>query len=122
MRRYYIFGGLVITTLLFAYCHSAKKATSSTTTTTSTAGKMTYTANVQSIVMMHCAPCHIPAQGGNKKALDTYAGVRDNIDDIIHRIEMDSTERGFMPFRHPKLSDSTIAMFKQWKTDGFPEN
>ncbi len=121
MRRYYIFGGLVITTLLFAYCHSAKKATSSTTTT-STAGKMTYTANVQSIVMMHCAPCHIPAQGGNKKALDTYAGVRDNIDDIIHRIQMDSTERGFMPFRHPKLSDSTVAIFTQWKTDGFPEN
>ena len=69
-----------------------------------------------------CAPCHIPAQGGNKKALDTYAGVKDNIDDIIRRIELNPGDMGFMPFKHPKLPDSTIAMIKQWKTDGMPEN
>jgi hypothetical protein len=31
-------------------------------------------------------------------------------------------ERGFMPFKKTaKLSDSTIAVFKQWKEDGLGE-
>lgn len=79
---------------------------------------VTYEANVQKLVVANCSPCHIPASGGNKLALDTYEGVSKNIDDIINRIEKNPTDRGFMPFKHAKLSDSTINVFKQWKADG----
>ena len=42
---------------------------------------------------------------------------------MIRRIELNPTDKGFMPFRKTeKLSDSTIAVFKQWKADGMLEN
>ena len=78
-------------------------------------------ANVQPIISMSCAPCHIPPQG-NKKPLDTYATAKEDIDDIIARISKTPGERGFMPMRHPKLSADTINTFVKWKEDGLLEN
>lgn len=79
---------------------------------------LTYEANVQQLVTANCSPCHIPASGGKKLALDSYNAVSKNIDDIIRRIELNPSDRDFMPFKHEKLSDSTINVFKQWKLDG----
>jgi hypothetical protein len=72
--------------------------------------------------MNNCSPCHIPAKGGNKKAYDNYGNVKNDIDDIIRRISLNPGDRGFMPFKHAKLSDSTIAVFVKWKADGLAEN
>lgn len=120
MRKCLVFASLLMTVLVFAYCSHSKKATSSTSSTTMP--KATYSAGINSIMVASCAPCHIPAQGGRVKALDTYAGVKDEIDDIIRRIELNPEDKGFMPMKHPKLSDSTIAIIKQWKADGMLEN
>jgi len=77
--------------------------------------------NIAPIVASSCTPCHIPSKGGNKEAYDKYDNVKKDIDGILHRIQLNPTDKGFMPFRHDKLSDSTIAVIKQWKDAGMIE-
>ncbi len=114
MKKLIILSSMAALALVLANCSGAKKATA--------APKLNFEANLQSVVMTECAPCHIPAKGGNKKPYDNYANVKMDIDEIIRRIEMNPGERGFMPFRKTtKLSDSTIALFKQWRADGVIE-
>lgn len=115
MKKYFVLSAIITTVFVFSNCSSTKKATA-------TKPALTYEANVQAVVLANCSPCHIPAKGGFKKAYDTYASVKADIDQIIRRIELNPGERGFMPFKKTqKLSDSTIAIFKQWKTDGLNE-
>jgi len=83
--------------------------------------KMNYETNVKPLIVANCAPCHLPDKGGRKKPYDTFAPVLADIDNIIARIDMHPGDRGFMPFKRERLSDSTIAIFKQWKTDGLLE-
>jgi hypothetical protein len=98
---------------LFAlpFCTSTKKVA------TAEPLKLTYASALQPIIMSNCSPCHIPPKG-NKKAYDNYANVKSDIDEIITRIQKDPSEKGFMPFKHAKLPDSTIQVFVQWKADG----
>ena len=100
--------------LIFSNCSGSKKVAT-------VAPKSTYETNIQTLVMNNCTPCHIPAKGGNKKAYDNFANVKSDIDEIIRRVELNPGDKGFMPFKHPKLSDSTIMVFKQWKADGMLE-
>ena len=100
--------------VLFQYCSSTKKARKDTP-------KVTYTANVAPLITANCSPCHIPPRG-NKEPLHTYEAAKKNIDESIRRIQLNPTDKGFMPFKHPKLSDSTIQVFVQWKADGLLEN
>ena len=117
MKKLTVFSLLVATVAIFSYCGSSKKAAKAEAKTVSV-----YAANVETAVMNNCAPCHFTSKGGNKKALDTYASVRDNIDDIIKRIELNPTDKGFMPFKKTaKLDEATINLFKQWKADGSVE-
>lgn len=119
MKSYSVLFLLVATVFVFSYCSSSKKATASKTETP----KMSYANSVQTLIVGNCSPCHIPEKGGRKKAYDNFANVKTDIDDIIRRIELNPHERGFMPFKkEAKLSDSTIAVFKQWKADGLLEN
>jgi hypothetical protein len=53
--------------------------------------------------------------------LNTYTAVSSSIDDIVTRIQLHPGEKGFMPFKRARLSDSTINVFKQWKADGLLE-
>lgn len=119
MKRYSVLFLLVATVFVFSYCSSSKKATASKTEIP----KMSYANSVQTLIVGNCSPCHIPEKGGRKKAYDTFANVKTDIDEIIRRIELNPHERGFMPFKkEAKLSDSTIAVLKQWKADGLLEN
>ncbi len=82
--------------------------------------KVTYMANVQPTIVANCSPCHFPPKG-SKKALNNYDSVRINIDEMITRIERQPGEKGFMPFKHSRLADSTIMVFVNWKKDGLLE-
>ena len=82
--------------------------------------KLTYLANVQPLMMTNCTPCHFPPRG-NKKPYDTYTATMGDIDPILERIQKNPGDKGFMPFKHAKLSDSTINVFVQWKKDGLLE-
>lgn len=108
-----IFGGTVVA---FTNCGSTQKVT------TVPAPKSTWESNLQTVVMANCSPCHIPGNGGRKRAYDNFANVKTDIDEIIRRIELNPSDKGFMPFRKTeKLSDSVINVFKQWKADGMIE-
>jgi hypothetical protein len=97
---------------ILTQCSSSKKAA---------AQKLTYTNNIQPLLLNNCTPCHFPDKGGRMKAYNTYTAVKDDIDEIIRRIELQPGQKGFMPFKHPRLSDSTINIFKQWKASGLAE-
>ena len=115
MKKIYVFAGVAVLAMSLTYCSSSKKAAA--------APKTTYTANVSTVIAGNCAPCHIPSKGGNKKAYDNYANVKADIDDIIRRIELNPTDRGFMPFKKTeKLPADVIAVFKKFKEDGALEN
>jgi mono/diheme cytochrome c family protein len=120
-----IYAGLFLlgAAVAFTYCSSSKKSTGTAATTPAAPAKqlVNYQANVMSIIQTNCAPCHFPDKGGNKKALDSYASVKANVDEIIRRIELQPTDRGFMPNRKPKLADADINTIKQWKADGLTE-
>lgn len=121
MKKLFLLTTLAGAVLILVNCGPSKKASASTPPPPTP--KLTYDANMQTVVMANCSPCHIPAKGGNKKAYDNYDNVKSDIDEIIRRIELNPGERGFMPFKkQAKLSDSTIAVFKQWKTDGMLQN
>lgn len=116
MKKYFILGSLASAILIFANCSNTKKVAATP------APKLNFETNVQTLIAANCVPCHIPAKGGNKRPYDNFANVKADIDEIIRRIELNPGERGFMPFKKAaKLSDSTIAVFKQWKADGLLE-
>jgi hypothetical protein len=112
------FFGVIITLLIYAFifsnCGTAKKATAE-------APKITYESSIQPLISSNCTPCHIPSKGGNKKAYDNFANVKTDIDEMIRRIQLNPGDKGFMPFKHAKLSDSVIAVFKQFRADGVRE-
>jgi len=115
MKRYYVLLLLIATAVIFSYCSSAKKAAKNAPP------KMVYENSLQTLIVGNCSPCHIPQKGGQKKSYDNYANVKADIDEIIRRIQLNPSEKGYMPFKREKLSDSTVAVFKQWKADGMLE-
>ena len=116
MKKYILVVGMALMVFFLSNCGTSKKAA-----TTPVVAKSTYSNEVSTVIMNNCTPCHIPAKGGNKKAYDNYANTKSDIDEIIRRIQMNPGEKGFMPFKHPKLPDSTIAVFTKWKADGLVE-
>jgi hypothetical protein len=108
-----VFFSLIAVGAIFQFCSSSKKAQSSV-------AKVSYASNVQPIIQANCSPCHIPPQG-RAKPLNTYEAAKANGDSILARINRRPEEKGFMPMRHPKLPDSTIAVFQRWKEAGFAE-
>ena len=117
MRKYFVLTGITMAMLVFANCNPSKK------TAATIVPKSTYTTDLSVVIMNNCVPCHIPAKGGFKKAYDNYANVKTDIDEMIRRIELNPTDKGFMPFKKTaRLPDSTIAKFKKWRDDGLLEN
>ena len=112
MKKFTVVSGL-IAACVFQYCTGQKKAQK--------ASMVTYDAHVAPVITASCSPCHIPPKG-NKEALNTYATAKTHIDEMIKRIQLNPGDKGFMPFKHPKLPDSTIQVFVKWKTDGLLEN
>jgi hypothetical protein len=114
MKKYFMAASIMAIATFFFNCHGSKKATAS-------APALSYEGHIKTLIAADCSPCHIPAKGGNKKPFDTYDNAKTNIDEMIRRIELNPEDRGFMPFKHPKLSDSTIAVLKKWRDDGLRE-
>ena len=101
----------------FQYCSSSKKSAAKKPE----APKVTFVANVLPLIQQKCSPCHI-APDGKKKHYVTYDVVKADIDSMIHRIQLNPTDKGFMPFKKTeKIPDSLIAVFVKWKADGLLE-
>ena len=97
--------------IFFSYCTSSKKATAGSS-------DITYEKNIQPVIASSCGPCHLPSKGGKKPPLESFTDVSYNIDEIIRRIELHPGQKGFMPMKKERLSDSTITVFKEWKKGG----
>ena len=108
MKKYLVFLLLPAFALL-QFCSSSKKAS---------VPKSTFDDNVKPLVSLKCAPCHTT---GNKSHLLEYPIAKERADSIIYRIQLNPDQKGFMPFKHDKLSDSAIAVFVKWKADGLLE-
>lgn len=116
MKKIYISSLILMMAFCLSYCHTAKKAAAA-----SAPAAVTYEASIKPIILNSCSPCHVPSKGGNKEALDNYAEAKKDIDDILRRVQLAPETRGFMPMRHPKLDDNSIAVLKQWKDSGLAE-
>ena len=118
VRKPLIILAIVFVAGTLSYCGSSKKTAASAPPKPVIA----YSSDIAAVIDAKCSPCHIPAKNGNKKPLNTYAAVRDNIDDILTRIQLDSTNKDFMPRKKPKLDDATISLLKEWKAAGMLES
>ena len=119
------FSTLVLITALVIIVSCSKKTTPTQDKATATVPEKpatTYVANIKSLIETKCSPCHIPSGGGRKAALDNYGAAKTYIDEIITRIKLNPADRGFMPFKHEKLSQEEIAVFVNWKDGGLKEN
>jgi hypothetical protein len=115
MKKYFVF--LLLPALaILQFCSPGKKAQQAPPSTA--LAKFTFEDHVKPVVSANCSPCHTT---GNKSHLLEYAVAKDEADDIIRRISLAPADTGFMPFKHPKLSDSVIAVFAKWKADGLLE-
>lgn len=80
---------------------------------------VSYEKEVKPLLVKNCTPCHFPEQG-KKKMLDTYEAARDNVTDILKRVQLDPTADGFMPFKSKKapLTPAEIQLLKDWVATG----
>jgi uncharacterized membrane protein len=102
---------IILAFLIFAAC--SKKASPGKST-----AKATTFADVQPLMQAKCSPCHYPSKNGNKASFETYASAQKYAADMITRIEKNPGDRGFMPFRNPKLTEAEITVFKNWAAGG----
>ena len=101
---------LIFSLSTFQFCKSSKKATSNKNEVT-----VTYTKNIAPLLERSCTPCHFPEQG-KKKMLNTFEAVKENIDDILRRVQLTETDKDYMPFKSkkPALSAEEIDVLKTW--------
>jgi len=105
---------LVIT--LFGAC--SKKNTASKTPKVI---PVTYTADIVPLLQSKCSPCHLPSKGGFKANFENYELAKKYGPDMLARVQLNPGERGFMPFKHEKLSLEEIEVFTKWIDRGLLE-
>lgn len=113
MKKLMLLTAIAATIVLFTQCRGSRAAKA--------AAKLSYATDIQPLMATKCTPCHFPDKGGKMESLNSYTAVKDHIDDILRRIQLNPGEKGYMPMKKPKLSDSTINVFRQWKADGLAE-
>lgn len=111
MKKLLLFALFLTTIAIFEFCSGSKKVQKS-------AAMVSYASNVQPVVAANCSPCHV-GSNPRQKNLGSYDAIKNNIDEIITRINKNPDEKGFMPFKHAKLPDSTIQVFVNWRANGF---
>lgn len=109
----------LFTVLIFAAC--AKKTSPGKTAEAPKVKTTTYTADVVPLMQMKCNPCHLPTKGGRKADFENYASAVKYAADMVTRVQLNPTDKGFMPFKNAKLSEEEIAVFKKWVSDGLLE-
>ena len=83
--------------------------------------KVTYTANVKSIIDQNCIGCH--ASGGSLIPLETYSDVKEALlnKNLLDRIQRQNGMPGQMP-KAGRMAQDKINTIVQWNTDGLLEN
>ncbi len=106
--------------LIVAAC--SKKIIADKSVATAPAVKATsYAITVKPLMEAKCTPCHFPSKRGFKTNFENYASAKLFAADMVSRIELNTTDKGFMPLSNPKLSADEIAIFKSWVEGGMQE-
>lgn len=120
MKRIIILATLA-SIFIFMAC-SKKSVPGKTASETAKVKATTYTADVLPLIQMKCTPCHLPTKGGFKANFENYASAAKYGADMVTRVQLNPGDKGFMPFKHEKLTAEEIAVFKKWVDGGMTEN
>lgn len=82
--------------------------------------KVTYNANIKTLLASSCTPCHLTG-GTHPSKWDDYQTTKSKINGILDRVQRETTATGFMPVGGSKLSAENIALLKKWVDDGLLE-
>jgi hypothetical protein len=107
---------LLTVIIIFAAC-SKKNSASKTPKVIPT----TYLTDMMPLIQAKCSPCHLPSKGGNKASFENYEGVKKYGVEMLARVQLNPGERGFMPFKHEKLTPVEIVTIKKWIEQGMLE-
>lgn len=113
MKKTILLSGICLSFVLIIFSCSRKSAATLASNKQAAHVNM-YETSVKPLIATKCTPCHFPSEGGKKRTLDNYDSVKVVAADIVRRVELNPGEKGFMPFRKPKLSAEEIAVFKKW--------
>lgn len=85
--------------------------------------KVTYNANVKSIIDANCVACHSQNGPASFTPLVTYAQVKNAVlnTDLLDRIQRPNGASGQMP-KGGRMPQDKINIILQWSTDGLLEN
>ncbi len=109
---------LLFACVLLQNCTSSKKAMKDESASTNVVKPTVfYEANILPIIQQSCMPCHSSSSQGLH--LDSYLGVKEEIDDVIYRISLPQNDPKFMPknLKKPALTIDQINMIKKWKAE-----
>lgn len=81
---------------------------------------ITFNSDILPLITNNCTPCHV--SGGSNTNFENYILAKDNINNILNRVNRTQGSVGFMPKGGNKLSAADIDLLKQWQTDGLKEN
>ncbi|WP_020535086.1 hypothetical protein [Lewinella cohaerens] len=83
---------------------------------------VTYQQHILPIFEVHCLSCH-GERVSKKRQLYTYGSVKEKIDDILFRVQLDPSNRKFMPYkmRQAPLTSAQISVLQAWKDGGMVE-
>lgn len=85
--------------------------------------KVTYNADIKSIIDNNCTFCHNnPPVNGASTSYVTYQDVSSQANSILNRISLQAGEGGAMPLGGPRLPQTSIDLFQQWINDGLLED
>ena len=115
---------IIITTVVLAAACSKKTAPVETTNPAEYTGpKVSYATDIAPLLERSCSPCHYPNQQGKKQPLDSYAGVKAELPEVLKLVQLTPGSLRYMPFKQKKqgLSAEEIEMLKNWARGGFME-
>lgn len=82
---------------------------------------VTYNKDVKPIIDTNCISCHAAGGSASFQPWTSYNQVKNNIDNIINRINRPIGDPQKMP-QGGSLSPSQIEIITKWKADGLTEN
>ena len=119
MKKFFI--AITVPAIIIFVACSPKTNPSATVKETPKTNATTYNDTILPLMQARCTPCHFPSKGGFKADFENYASARKYGLDMSVRVQLNPGDRGFMPFKHAKLPDAEIAVFKKWVSDGLLE-
>lgn len=86
-------------------------------------GKVSYTAQVKSIIDGNCISCHSASGSASFRPMTNYAEVKSAFEEtnLVSRIQRQNGESGQMP-QTGRMPQDKIDIVIQWGTDGLLEN